>query len=214
MNYFYLHGFASSPQSRKAVYLRDRFHAHGLGLIIPDLNQDDFFHLTLTRQIQQVELYLQAGPTPFTLIGSSFGGLTAAWIAQRNPQVEQLILLAPAFGFLGHWLPRVEEVQIQQWQQRGELEIFHYGFNRMMPLSDQFVVDLKRYDQDELQRVVPTLILHGTEDETIPMQASRDFADDRTWVQLQELESDHGLANVLPEIWQAIWAKLDQERSG
>ena len=53
-------------------------------------------------------------------------------------------------------------------------------------------------------RPVPTLILHGCEDEVIPIQASRDFTRQRPWVQLIELNSDHSLGNVLPEIWQAI----------
>ena len=50
--YIYLHGFASSPQSSKAIYLRDRFAEINLNLEVLDLNQGDFTHLTLTRQIQ------------------------------------------------------------------------------------------------------------------------------------------------------------------
>ncbi|MBW4549590.1 MAG: alpha/beta fold hydrolase [Aphanocapsa sp. GSE-SYN-MK-11-07L] len=94
--YIYLHGFASGPKSTKAVYLSDRFANAGVPLVVPDLNQDNFYHLTLSRQIAQVEALLPVD-TPITLIGSSFGGLTAAWVAQRCPQVARLILLAPAF---------------------------------------------------------------------------------------------------------------------
>lgn len=204
MNYLYLHGFASSPQSTKAGYLRDRFGAQSINLIIPDLNQGDFFHLTLTRNIQQVEQILEADPKPATLIGSSFGGLTAAWVAQRQPQVQQLILLAPAFGFLQHWLPQLGQTQVQKWQQQGQLEIYHYGVNRRVPLSYQFVEDMHHYDLTKLQRAVPTLILHGISDRTIPIQASRGFAADRPWVKLIELESEHGLGNALPQIWQNL----------
>ena len=204
MNYLYLHGFASSPQSRKAGYLRDRFSAQGISLSVPDLNQGDFFHLTLTRHIQQVERILEADPTPATVIGSSFGGLTAAWVAQRQPQIKQLILLAPAFGFLQHWLPQLGLTQVQKWQQQGQLEIYHYGVNRRVSLSYQFVEDMTHYDLTELKRAVPTLILHGISDRTIPIEASRAFAADRPWVKLIELESDHGLENALPQIWQNL----------
>jgi uncharacterized protein len=48
MNYLYLHGFASGPQSMKAVDLCDRFAQQGFDLKISDLNQADFFNLTLT----------------------------------------------------------------------------------------------------------------------------------------------------------------------
>ncbi|MEM1426436.1 MAG: YqiA/YcfP family alpha/beta fold hydrolase, partial [Cyanobacteria bacterium P01_H01_bin.130] len=54
MRYFYLHGFASSPKSRKAQHLSDRLTEHGLTLEIPDFNQPDFSTLTLTRQLDQM----------------------------------------------------------------------------------------------------------------------------------------------------------------
>lgn len=202
--YLYLHGFASSPQSAKAQYLRDRFAACQLDLKIPDLNQGDFSHLTLTRQIQQVESLLPTCETPVVLIGSSFGGLTAAWLAQRNPQVQRIVLLAPAFGFLSHWLPQLGTAQFKQWQGSGYLMVYHYGEKRSLRLHYEFVQDVKLYEEQQLQRAVPTLILHGRDDEVIPIQASRDYAQTRSSVELVELESDHSLGNVLPQIWQAI----------
>ncbi len=73
--YIYLHGFASGPRSQKARDLGDQFARLNIPLTIPDLNQGDFTHLTLTRQIKQVEALFPPAPTPVTLIGSSFGGL-------------------------------------------------------------------------------------------------------------------------------------------
>lgn len=222
MNYIYLHGFASSPQSAKAEYLRDRFAEVGIPLNVLDLNQGDFSHLTLTRQLQQAaaafpspdpEKGLSSHPfqsetnpksSDVTLIGSSFGGLTAAWLAQQYPQIDRIVCLAPAFGFLAHWLPKLGEEQLRQWQESGYLSVYHYSEKRQLPLHYQFVLDAKQYDETQLQRPVPTLILHGTNDETIPIQASQDYATQRPWVELVELDSDHSLGNVLLQIWQAI----------
>ncbi len=203
MTFYYLHGFASSPRSRKAQDLYDRFSQQNLTLHIPDLNQSDFTHLTLTRQIEQVQSSFLPGDS-ITLIGSSLGGLTAAWLGQLNPQVDRLILLAPAFGFLDHWLPKLGSQQLQQWRSGTPLAVYHHGAGRLLPLEYQFVVDCGRYEVKQLQRSLPTLILHGVEDDVIPIQASRDYAVDRPWVKLIELESDHALANVSDEIWQAI----------
>lgn len=200
--YFYLHGFASSPRSSKAVYLGDRFYQLGIDLITPDLNQGDFCHLTLTRQVQQVQAALPA--TPVVLIGSSLGGLIASWVAQRQSQVEQLVLLAPAFQFLDRWLQTLDKAQLQHWQTQGYLEFYHYGEQRSLPLSYQFVQDAKRYPDDQLQRPLPTLILHGRHDQVIAIAASRDFVAQRPWADLVELDSDHSLGNVQAEIWQAI----------
>jgi predicted esterase YcpF (UPF0227 family) len=131
--FIYLHGFASSPESAKARDLGDRFAQINIPLSIPDLNQGDFTHLTLTRQLQQVEAELPKDSTPVTLIGSSFGGLTAAWLGQTHPQVERLVLLAPAFGFLSHWLPRLGYEQTQQWKNEGFLPVYHYGRMKSFP---------------------------------------------------------------------------------
>lgn len=115
VTYFYLHGFASGPGSSKGVYLRDRFQSQGLELQIPDLNQGDFLNLTLTRQIHQVQALFPPPPEPVILIGSSLGGLSAAWIAEKSPQVQQLILLAPAFEFLPRWLEELGDEQVRAW---------------------------------------------------------------------------------------------------
>lgn len=204
MTYFYLHGFASGPESAKAVYLRDRFNALSLNLNVPDLNQGDFFHLTLTRQIHQVQAAFPLPPEAVTLIGSSFGGLTAAWIGHQISQVQRLVLLAPAFEFLPRWLQMLGETQVQSWQTQTYLEFYHYSEQRQLPLSYQFVQDLAQYPDEQLQRPVSTLILHGIHDDVVPITVSRDFVAYRPWTKLIELDSDHGLGNVKAEIWEAI----------
>lgn len=203
-SYIYLHGFASSPLSAKALYVRDRFSSFNIPLSIPDLNQGDFSGLTLTRQIKQVAAEFPSDGIPVTLIGSSLGGLTSAWVAQKYPQVQRLVLLAPAFGFLSHWLSKLGEEKLQRWQAEQYLSVYHYGEKRSLPLHYQFVLDAAQYKDEQLLRPIPTLILHGREDEVIPISASKEFTAQRPWVELIELESDHALGNVLPEIWQAI----------
>lgn len=202
MQFIYLHGFASSPDSAKAKYLCDRFATLQINLKTLDLNQGDFSHLTITRQINQVKAEFPPHPTPVTLIGSSLGGLTAAWVGEQQLQVQRLILLAPAFQFLSHWLPQLGE-KLQQWQKEQYLMVHHHREKYALPLSYEFVLDAAQYKDEQLSRPVPTLILHGRQDEVIPIQASRDFAQ-RPWVQLIELNSDHALGNVMAEIWQAI----------
>ena len=68
-----------------------------------DFNDGGFSHLTVSRQIRQVSARI-AQEERVVLIGSSLGGLTAAWVAQESLMVERLVLLAPAFGFPDCWL--------------------------------------------------------------------------------------------------------------
>lgn len=206
MDYLYLHGFASSPQSSKAQFFKDRFAWMGQSLHILDLNQGDFTHLTLSRQIKQgVDWVTAHGPV--TIIGSSLGGVTATWITQ-DPRtqgiVSDLILLAPAFQFLAQWLPRLGNATVDHWQAIGSLPIYHYGYQQQLPLAYDFVTDAQQYNEQDLDVPVPTLILHGRQDEVIDIQVSRDYARSRPWVKLRELESDHSLASVYPELWRAI----------
>lgn len=207
MDYIYLHGFASSPNSAKARYFRQAFAELAIDLKTPDLNQGDFFQLTITRQIEQIKTEFPPFPAPVTLIGSSLGGLTAAWIAEKFLQVGRLVLLAPAFEFLSHWLLQLGEAKLQQWQDEQYLMVYHYTEKSSLPLSYNFVLDAANYQDDRLLRPIPTLILHGCHDEVIPITASRNFAASRPWVELIELNSDHALAGAMTQ-WQQIQSFL------
>ncbi|OAD23332.1 protein belonging to Uncharacterized protein family UPF0227, partial [Candidatus Thiomargarita nelsonii] len=85
---------------------------------IPDLNPSDFYHFSLTRQIQQVEALLPNSPV--TIIGSSFGGLIALWLAERHPQIQSLVLLAPALNFLNLCRAMMGDSHFAQWRSQGE----------------------------------------------------------------------------------------------
>jgi uncharacterized protein len=203
MQYIYLHGFASSPNSRKAVFLGDRFADLNINLLVPDLNQDDFSHLTISRQFYQVKSLFQPHE-PITLIGSSLGGLTAAFLAKSHPQVAKIILLAPAFEFLPNWLATLGINEVQKWETERYRDVYHYSEKKKLPLHYDFITDANEYQEKKLNRQVPTLIIHGINDETIPILASRNFAKNRPWVNLIELVSDHSLNDMMEVIWQEI----------
>lgn len=205
-HYLYLHGFASSPRSAKAQFLRQQFLTRNCTLHLLDLNQNDFAHLTLTRQIQQVLRWLQDHEST-VIIGSSLGGLTAAWVAQQAPanaSIERLVLLAPAFQFLDQWLPRLGHEAMARWQADGWLPIYHYGLGQQQLLSKDFWQDAQRYADVALTASIPTLIVHGCRDEVIDISASRHYAANRPWVKLVEVEADHSLADAYWPMWEHI----------
>ena len=200
MNYVYLHGFASGPGSMKAQFLRSRFAEHGITLHVPDLNLGDFTTVTLTKQLQ----YLQdrfAG-TPLVAIGSSLGGLLASLLASTNAEVEQLVLLAPAFGFSQRLVTSLGAAAIARWQETGSLDYYHYGLKQVVPLRYEFFADAQSHVETSLQRELPILIMHGINDEVVPASASQAFAGNHPHVTLELLHSDHGLGDVLEPIWQ------------
>src|SRR5579859_7208445 len=104
MTFLYCHGFASSPQSRKAQAFHSALSSRGINLLIPALDGGDFEHLTISSQLEIMEDTLKGAPA--RLIGSSMGGYLAALYAATHPEVDRLVLMAPAFGFSPRWSSR------------------------------------------------------------------------------------------------------------
>ncbi len=201
MHYFYLHGWASSPLSTKAQFFKQQFEQLGIQLHIPDLNQDNFYELTFTRQLQQVAQLIEQH-SEVVLLGSSLGGLTALWLAQRFMQVKQIVLFAPALNFLNQCQTLLGHTAFQTWQQQRELPIFHHATQQLQLLNFNFIEDMQQYKDEQLTRALPTLMFHGKQDEVIAVNDVKHFAQQRDWVQLHLLNSDHHLTNVQTFLWQ------------
>ena len=195
MRYVYLHGFASSPFSRKAQACAAAFSARENFLEIPALDGGDFEHLTVSGQLAILENTLQNQPT--CLIGSSMGGYLAALYASRHPETARLVLLAPAFNFLPRWLARADPDGL--WASSGWLDVYHYGSKTTRHLHYGLIEDARQYPGMP-GFTQPGLILHGSGDETVPVEESRSFVALHPNCLLREFDSDHELGNVLTEL--------------
>ncbi|MBM3734263.1 MAG: alpha/beta fold hydrolase [Acidobacteria bacterium] len=194
----YLHGFASSPASKKAQYFLGRFGPDRFS--IPDLVGEDFFGMTITSQLRVLEGAAAGGPVD--LMGSSMGGYLAALFAAANPGlVRRLVLLAPAFDFTNRWAGALGGDTVRQWRETGRMAVFHYGWKRTVEVGYGLYEDSLRYPPfpDVHQ---PALIFHGTRDNVIPHTLSREFARLHSQVELHEVDSDHELIDALELIWE------------
>jgi uncharacterized protein len=201
--FVYLHGFASSPSSRKARFFEERFRELGIGLEVPDLAEGNFRNLTLTAQlniIARVSHGVSNDDEPVSLIGSSMGGYLAALYAARHPEVEKLVLLAPAFSFASRWPETLGEDAMQQWKRTNTLQVFHYSEGRQVELGYQLVEDARQYEAhpDVAQ---PVLIFQGRHDTVVPPEYAVTFAERHPNTRLRLLDSDHELTNVLDTMW-------------
>ena len=194
----YLHGFASSPGSSKARFFRQKFEEYGISIEVPELDCGDFEHLTITDQLEVIERV--AGGRPVTLIGSSMGGYVAALYAARDPEVERLVLLAPAFGFGRRWPETLGRAEMERWRETGWKTVFHYGEGRERRLSYQLIEDALGYE-DFPAVSQPTLILHGIRDDVVPAELSERFATLHPNVRLILLASGHELTDVTGSLW-------------
>lgn len=199
MKYIYLHGFASSPASRKAQFFAGKLRAEGCEVIIPALESEGFRNLTISGQLRVIE-QAAAGGGPVRLIGSSMGGYLAALFASREVRVERLVMLAPAFGFAERWVDRLGEEKMRQWRQQGFLEMFHYAGGQPEAVGYGLIEDGLRYPAEPAFPQAAQ-IFHGVQDDVVPVEFSRQYVSQHSHVQLTELASGHELTDVMEEIW-------------
>lgn len=202
---YYLHGFASSPESTKARRFTEHLAGHGIAVLTPDLNAPDFATLTMSRMIEQMTMALASTGPGATLVGSSLGAALAILLAERTPQtIDRLVLLAPAVMLArpGHSL--LPPDRIVDWQRRGTATFFHYGYNEERVLNAAFYEDSLQHDPFDARFEQPTLIFQGLQDAVVDYRDVERFARGRPNVTLALLDDDHQLTASLPHIWPAV----------
>lgn len=214
MNFLYLHGFASSPQSRKARFFKEKIEQNGWHCLVPDLNVPSFAALSLTAQIDlglelinELDQLNELNDSPLVIVGSSMGGLLAALLEkelrqQRSPtKLQAIVLLAPGFGITKRWPQIIGDQGMRSWREAGFRPFFHYAANKELPLHFAFTKDLEQYKTDNFEIKIPTIVFHGIDDQTVPIEHARQFAQLNPAATLVELEDGHELANSLDLIW-------------
>jgi pimeloyl-ACP methyl ester carboxylesterase len=201
VKYIYLHGFASGPQSSKAQYFRRRFAERSVKLHLPRLDQGNFEGLTITSQLDVIHQAVAGEPA--VLIGSSLGGYLAALYAARHPEIERLVLLAPALQFPRRWRERYSTAELEEWKREGSVPIFHYAYAEERPLGYQLMEDSLTFE-DEPEFIQPALLLHGTLDPVVPASLSQSYAARHPNVTLKLFESGHELTDALDALWEEI----------
>lgn len=200
----YLHGFCSGPDSYKGSYLRDKFAQTDVHLHTPDLNGDDFEHLTIRGQLQIVADLVNEMDGEIILMGSSMGAYLATLFAQQMPRVKKLVLIAPAFQFTTRYMERMAAKDLEGWKRRGFIEVYHYAYQQIKKLHFGILEDAQRYDKMNLDRQIPALLIHGVEDETVPYQLSIDYLRANAEAKLLLLNGDHQLKENVADIWHHV----------
>lgn len=197
--YLYLHGFASGPRSTKGMAFAQHYAARGIEVERLDLRVPSFEHLRLSAMIDTTRAALGGDRDRTVVFGSSLGGLTAARVAERDPRVTALVLLAPAFQLIERWRELLGD-GFAAWQRTGWREVLDYTTGQPARVDFGFAEDAARVDVGYPDVRVPTLVLHGTRDEVVSIEHSRRFATGKRHVHLVELDDTHELVASLPAL--------------
>jgi pimeloyl-ACP methyl ester carboxylesterase len=206
--WFFVHGLNSTRRGDKARYIAEQIIGREEAFASLDLtghgeSDGDLRGLTLSRNIHDVGRgldYVKQRSGPYSavyLVGSSMGGITGAWYSANRPGVVRAnILIAPAFEMAGRLLLGLGPKKSQRF--RSERVIHLDTEYASFDLDYGFVEDESRYPVSKLvERLqTPTLIVHGSNDESVPCQLSRRFAAKSKVVKFIEIEGgDHRLTD-------------------
>ena len=200
MRVIYLHGFASSSQSSKATFLASKLSSYGIPFEAPDLNEPDFSTLTVTRMLTQAGDAIAGGTDAVALVGSSLGGFVAVQAALQNPtRVARVVLLAPALDF-----GTPANVSLEKWKATNRLDVFHYGYGRVMTVHYELYEDARRYDSFNANVTQPVQVFQGIRDDAVDAAMVTNWCRARANVELHLLDDGHQLLVSLEFIWRKM----------
>lgn len=219
----FLHGYRSECEGSKSIALAQHAECRGYSWVRFDLSghgrsDGDFTEFTITNALRDTLAVLEAlAPRPVVLVGSSLGGWLSVLAAQRVPQqVRAMLLIAPAFNFVQNFLADLPAEDLRQWAHQGLRHFSDPYRTTTYALSYEIVRKIDRYDvlSAPVRLECPLTILHGDQDEILPLANTLSFAE-RTQAPALRVEvvagGDHRLLSSIPRmcaeldrIWEAM----------
>jgi pimeloyl-ACP methyl ester carboxylesterase len=120
--------------------------------------------------------------------------------------IKKNLLIAPAFEMVGRLILSLGPKKAQRWRAERKIHLetefatFDLGYDLVEDEYHYLISDLVTRLQ------TPTLILHGSNDESVPCQLSRSFAARVDLVSLVEIEGgDHRLTDHKERLFSEMW---------
>jgi pimeloyl-ACP methyl ester carboxylesterase len=160
----YLHGFASSPASRKIALLRERLSADEFRVVAPDLNRPSFERLDFEAMVREAVRAAESERAS-VVVGSSLGALVALEASRRGVRAP-LVLIAPALGFGARWTEKLAPGD--------PVRFFHHGQGKELAVHREFFEQMARVDADRDPPAVRVTVVMGEKDESVPFEGVRE----------------------------------------
>jgi alpha/beta superfamily hydrolase len=162
------HGFAGSKDSPKWLYLARNFASSGYHTIRFDHrgigeSSGDFADTTLSRRIEDVQMVLDFAKTNFNyhkffLLGSSFGAVTAIFLADHDDILSTVLVASPhSFDFFRDLVTKIDQT---------DCEMLYIDD---LPIKKLLLYDIEKYNiSEQTKKLKNVLVIHGSNDNLTP----------------------------------------------
>lgn len=177
----FCHGYRSDKNSSKVPALAKELVSKGIALFAFDFagsgeSDGKFEDTTLTQQTSDLKAvidYFSNLNKEIAVIGSSLGGISALNQAAKNSKIKVLVLMSPVSSFPTRKTGEYSEEGVRQWKESG----YTYTYSERkgkLKINYSFYKDGVQYSNYEIYKKIkiPTLIIHGTKDESINIKDS------------------------------------------
>ena len=199
-----VHGFNGSKSARKFVKIGRKFSQSGIAVLRFDFagcgdSEGDFKNMSIRQEVEDLNAAYkflvqqpQINKNRIGLLGYSLGGLITCLFQVRNAVAKTLVLVAPAINqgsLMKIWCTPKE---IKKWRQRGYMDTPKYR------IGIQYLNEAEDYTPIMSNIKIPTLIIHGKNDEDVPISFSKKllkFLKKRKMIIVER--ADHNLESFL-----------------
>lgn len=176
-----VHGFSSNKNTSNFVKLKDILDQKGIATFRFDVfghgeSEGKFEDITITEAVddilQAIKFIQSKGYIKIGLLGSSFGGISSIMAASKTNDLFMLALKSPVSDYWEVEKGRYSEKDLEEWKRQGYRDYEDDG--KVLKLGYAFIDDFKNNDAYKAAANIniPTLIVHGDADETVPVSQS------------------------------------------
>jgi uncharacterized protein len=181
------HGFSSSKNSSTYVALEDSLNKKEISTFRFDFyghgeSEGEFADITISLAVDAVlsaiKFLKEKDYTKIGLVGSSFGGMASLVAASKTEDLFVLALKCPVSDYLGKLIAQKSKAEINSWKENGFINYLS-GSRGKLKLNYSFFEDAETYNgnYENYRKIkVPTLIVHGDKDITVPIEQSKKTA--------------------------------------
>lgn len=206
-----VHGFTGDKTEHGYFdKVADELHEAGYNVLAFDFagsGESDDEPLRIDKQVEDLKVainYLKSRKVKRVgLFGHSQGGLVA--LRNYNEGIETMVLTSPVTDRMANYADdRLDKRQKSELEEKGQWTIYLENGSREKIVVDQEIIREKEsISQDELLSGIdcPVLIIHGNEDEVVPIESSKKAVQELPNSNLKVIEGlDHSYDNFLDEI--------------